>query len=275
MNFRKRLWYAFLGFLVISCSGNDDFSPQGETSQTPNFTVIGEDSQNIYQFDYVADQADGELINLTQENNVRLGYIELRQVNELLTFYRFSSGSFSVVQRNVVTGDNKGIDNFYTVSGERTILWGTNSETKIFLGYFSPQGSTNYGVRIIDLNTDTEIDINIDFGVNIIFQPLYNNGKLFMTYRDNQDLSKVAVINTETNSLLSTLDFGSSSPSIFIDAMGDIAVVLAENSADQEYLVYDFETLNLIEERTFSLDRLFSPGPLEAKFFEEKLFYIN
>ena len=275
MNFREQLCYAFLYLLFVSCSGNDDFTPISETSKTPDFIVIGEDSNNVYQYNYTAEHANGDLINLTQENNIRLGYIELRQVNDLISFYRFNSGSFSIIQRNLKTGNTTGIDHFYTVSGERTILWGSNSETKIFMGYFSPQGSTNYGVRIIDVNEDMEVDINIDFGVNIIFQPLYSNGKLFLTYRDNQDLSKVAIINTETNTLLSTIDFGASSPSIFIDALGDIAVVLAENSADQAYLLYDFETLNLIEERAFSLDRLFAPGPLEAKFFEEKLFYIN
>ena len=198
MNFRKLMWFSILGIFIVGCSRNDDLSSTEEDSNTPDFIVVGEDSENIYQFNYNADRGEGDLINLTLENNIRLGYLELRQVNDLLTFYSFSSGSFSAVQRNVITGANTVIDNFYTVSGERTILWGSNSETKLFLGYFSPQGSTNYGVRIIDMNTAAEIDINIDFSVNIIFQPLYSNGKLFMTYRDNQDLNKVAIINAET-----------------------------------------------------------------------------
>lgn len=274
MNFRKLFCWVLCGSILLGCSRDDNDELREETANIPDFRVVGEDNDNIYQYNYNAARDEGELINLTTENNVALQYLELSQVNDLLTFYSFSSGNFSAIQRNAVTGVNNVLNNFYTVSDERTILWGTNSESQVFMGYFSPQGSTNYGVRTIDLATDKITDTNITFNVNTVYQSIYNADKLILTYRDHSNTNKVAVMNTQTNALIRTLEFGSSTPSIFIDDQGDIVVILSDSDENQVYQIYDSETLALREERPFLLDRLFAPGPLEASISDEKLYYI-
>ena len=273
MIIRKMFCWALCGSILIGCSRDDGIETSDITSNIPDFILVGEDNDNIYQYNYNADQEDGELINLTLENNVPHLYLELSQVEDLLTFYSFSSGNFSAIQRNVVTGENNVLNNFYTVSSERSILWGANSESKVFMGYFSPQGSTNYGVRTIDLADDEVSDINIAFNVNTVFQSIYNKGKLILTYRDNLNSNKVAVMNTQTSALIRTLDFGTATTSIFIDDQGDIGIILSDNDENQEYQVYDFETLELREEQPFLLNRLFAPGPLDASISEEMLYY--
>ncbi|MCW5516344.1 hypothetical protein [Muriicola sp. Z0-33] len=274
MNIRKLFCGVLCLATLLGCSRDDAAEFEEPISNVPDFRVVGEDIENIYQFNYTASGETGELINLTQENNVALQYLELSQVNDLLTFYSFSAGSFSAVQRNAVTGVNNQLNNFYTVSEERSILWGANSESKLFLGFFSPQGSTNFGVRTIDIATDEVTDINIAFNVNIVFQAIYSNGKLILTYRDNLNSNKVAIINTQTNSLMRTIDFGPATTSIFIDDQGDIVIILSEGDENQEYQLYDFDTLDLKEQQAFLLDRLFAPGPLDASISDTKLFYI-
>lgn len=274
MKIRKVFYWVLCVPLLLGCSRDDADEPAEQRSITPDFKVVGEDIDNIYQYNYTAALDDGELVNLTLENNVALEYLELSQVDDLLTFYSFSAGSFSAIQRNAVTGVNNTLNNFYTVNEERSILWGANSESKIFLGYFSPQGSTNFGVRSIDLATDVITDINIAFNVNIVFQSIYDNDKLILTYRDNLNSNKVAIMNTQTNALQRTLDFGSATTSIFIDGNGDIIVVLSEGDENQQYQIFDFETLDLKEQQPFFLDRLFAPGPLNASISQEKLFYV-
>ena len=273
MKLRKAICYVLFCAFTLGCSKEDDGLPGETTSFIPDFKVVGEDIDNIYQFNYKANQNDGDIINLTTENNVALQYLELSQVNDLLTFYSFSSGNFSAIQVDAVTREEKVLSNFYTVSDERSILWGANSEDKIFVGYFSPQGSTNYGVRIIEQPGEEPLDINIEFSVSIVFQPLYYNGKLLLTYRDNQNQNKVSIMNTEANTLTGTLEFGGAKPSLFINEQGDIGVVLAMDDERQEYRVYDFETLELKHEQSFSLDRLFDTGPLSATESDDRLFY--
>lgn len=272
----KILFWLFLSAgILLSCSKNGDTLPSDESSKIPDFKLVGEDAANIYQYNYIATLQDGEIINLTQENNIGLQYLTLRQVDDLLTFYNFSGGSFSAIQRNAVTGANGNYDNFYTVSDERSILWGTNSDRKLFLGYFSPIGSNNFGVRSFDLATDEESDINIEFKVNNVFQPIYSEGKLILTYRDQQNSYKVAIMDATSNSLLRTLDFGGANPSTFIDSNGDMAIILGKENNNHDYIVYDLETLNIVEERVFDLDRFFATGPLQAYFENEKLYYLS
>lgn len=275
MGFRKIFWVLSLGIGLLGCSNDDVATPEESDSKTPDFIVVGEDDTNIYEFNYTASAGDGQLINLTQENDVARQYLTLRQAEDLLTFYSFSSGSFTAIQKNLTTGNSIVIDNFYTSSSDRSIIWGTNSRDRIFLGYYSPRESRNFGVRSIDPVTLEFRDIPIEFNIQRVFQPLYVDNKLILLYLDQQNSYKVAVINTDSNGLIGTLDFGSVTPSIFIDQNGDMAVILGAGSSDYQYELIDLETLNTIQDKRFSLNNFFSPGPLEAYFADEKLFYLN
>jgi hypothetical protein len=168
----------------LGCT-NDDIKPEmASDDQMPDYTVIGQNFQSVYQYDYDGSLDEGELFNLTQESNINREYLTLRQVSQVLTFFSFAAGSFSAIQRNYVTGESTFLNEFYTVSNERSVTWGASSENKLFLGFFSPEGSTNYGIRTIDLATDQEVDLNIEFNVNDVFEPLYSDGRLLITYLD-------------------------------------------------------------------------------------------
>jgi len=245
--------------------------------QMPNYTVIGENFQSVFQFNYDGTLDEGELFNLTTESNINREYLTLRQVSDLLTFFSFAAGSFSAVQRNYMTGESTFLNEFYTISNERSVTWGANSENKLFLGFFSPEGSTNYGVRTINLTTDQEIDLIVEFNVNDVFEPLYYGNRLLITFLDQQSNYKLSVLDTDSNNIIRTFDFGKSVPSILINKDGELIILSGNLTSDYELTLYDLQTLEVIQEDLFSINRYFFAGPIqsEASIVNEKLYYLN
>jgi hypothetical protein len=275
MKYGALIRWVLLVSLLTSCVGNDDGPPTEPVSQIPDFRVLGEDTGSILQYTYSASASQGNLINLTRTLNVPRQFITLRQVNELLTFYSFASGNFSAIQFNTETGESRSFDNFYTNSPEHSVIWGANSESKLFLGYYSPEGSSNLGVRFIDPVSNDWIELNIAFHTREVFQPLYHESRLLVPYMDEHANYKVAVLDTDTSVLLGTWDFGSATPSIIINNAGNIVIFTGNESSEYGYAVYDFDTLDIISESTFSLNRFFSPGPLQADLIDGILYYLH
>ncbi len=263
--------------LFLSCTNDDDQPNTVPEIQMPNYTVIGENFQSVFQFNYKGTPEESELINLTEVNNVNREYLTLRQVSEVLTFFSYAAGSFSAIQRNYITGESTFLNEFYTVSKERSVVWGANSENKLFLGYFSPDGTTNYGIRTIDLSSDQEIDLILEYNVTDVFEPLYHEGRLLITFLDERSNYKLAVLDTDSNNLIKTFDFGKTVPSIMINKDGDMIIFNGNTESDYEFTVYDIRTLEIIREEAFSINRYFSAGPIqtEASISNEKLYYLN
>ncbi len=277
--------YRFLGvflLLIIStlflgCTNDDIRSEMESEDQMPDYTVIGQNFQSVYQYNYDGSLDEGELFNLTLESNINREYLTLRQVSQVLTFFSFAAGSFSAIQRNYITGESTFLNEFYTVSNERSVTWGASSENKLFLGFFSPEGSTNYGVRTIDLAADQEIDLIVEFNVNDVFEPLYYDGRLLITYLDQQANYKLAVLDTESNTIIRTLDFGKLVPSILINKAGELFIFSGNSNSDYQLTLYDLRTLDVIQQDLFSINRYFFAGPIqsEANISNEKLYYLN
>ena len=277
--------YRFLGvflLLIIStlflgCTNDDIRSEMESEDQMPDYTVIGQNFQSVYQYNYDGSLDEGELFNLTLESNINREYLTLRQVSQVLTFFSFAAGSFSAIKRNYITGESTFLNEFYTVSNERSVTWGASSENKLFLGFFSPEGSTNYGVRTIDLAADQEIDLIVEFNVNDVFEPLYYDGRLLITYLDQQANYKLAVLDTESNTIIRTLDFGKLVPSILINKAGELFIFSGNSNSDYQLTLYDLRTLDVIQQDLFSINRYFFAGPIqsEANISNEKLYYLN
>lgn len=75
--------------------------------------------------------------------------------------------------------------------------------------------------------------------------------------------------------MLRTLDFGTEAPSILINNEGDIVIFTGIDRGKYGYTVYDFSTFDILSESEFSLNRFFSPGPLEADLIDGILYYLN
>ena len=266
-----------IAVLFIGCSNDDNQPSLVSEIQMPDYNVIGENFQSVFQYNYSGTLEDGELINLTEESNINREYLTLRQVSELLTFFSFAAGSFSAIQINYVTGESTFINEFYRISNESSVIWGTNSEDKIFMGFYIPEGSTNYSIRTFDLATDQEMDLFLEFNVNDVFEPLYYGNRLLITFLDQQSNYKLSVLDTDSNNLIRTFDFGKSVPSILINKDGDMIILSGNSASDFELTLYDLQTLEVIQEDFFSINRYFLAGPIqsEASIVNEKLYYLN
>ncbi|NNE03331.1 MAG: hypothetical protein HKN52_09210 [Eudoraea sp.] len=275
MKINQLYWLLLCGILLSACTKDEDSPIDTVDVETPNFKLIGEDLDNIYQFSYNASLKQGVQVNLTESLGVDPVYLTLRQVSDVISFYSFSSGSFSVIQQNVETGQSSAYPEFYTVSDERSIIWGTNSEDALFLGYFSPQGSSNLGLRTINPGTQEFSDLPIAFNVEQVFDPVYHRQRLIVSYQDAVGNYQVGIFNTATGAFLQTFDFGSDVPSILIDDMGDIGIIVGKGNTNFTYQVYDIETLNPIIETDFTLNKYLPPGPLKGAVINDILYYTN
>jgi len=263
--------------LFLSCTNDDNRPEMVSDEQMPDYIVIGQNFQSVFQYNYDGSQDEGELFNLTQESNINREYLTLRQVSQVLTFFSFAAGSFSAVQRNYGTGESTFLNEFYTISNERSVTWGASSENKLFLGFFSPEGSTNYGIRTIDLTTEQETDLIIEYNVNDVFEPLYYDGRLLVTYLDQEANYKLAVLDTDSNTIVRTFDFGKLVPSILINKEGEMYIFSGNSASDYELTLYDLQTLDAIQQDLFSINRYFLAGPIQsvASIYSEKLYYLN
>jgi hypothetical protein len=275
MKFIKTLGVLLLVTFLFSCSKDGVLEMEAENITIPDFKVIGEDVENIYQYSYKGSLSQGTQINLTQSLGLSPAYLTLRQVSEVLSFYSFSSGNFSVVQHNVITEQSNAYPDFYSISDERSIIWGTNSEDLLFLGYFSPIGSDNFGLRTIDPETGNSTDISIAINVDKVYDPLYYQQRLILSYRGVDDNFHVTIFNTETRSIIQTFDFNSDIPNILIDELGNLGIISGKANNSFAYQVYDIESLILINEVNFNLNKYLNPGPLKGAIYENTLYYSN
>ncbi|QLG45368.1 hypothetical protein [Costertonia aggregata] len=267
------LFYILLSSACSKDNANDKNGPQNE--RIANFTVIGEDAENVYEYVFNANQGNGSLTDLSQEADIARGYLTLRELNGVLSFFNFSNGNFTLTQRNVITGAVKVSENFYSDVPERAILWGTNTTDKAFIGTYTPDGSRNLGVRTIDLDTGGTQDIFLENDIQTTFQPLYKDEKLFVIYQNGLGNFEISVIDTGTNSVIKQLSYQNRAPSLGIDDAGDVIVLTSDNGNDTQYDMYDINTLEIKEQKNISLNQIFSAGPLEGRVVDDKLYYSN
>lgn len=267
--------HALIVLVLLSCSKDD--SPEIDTLSEPDIsvTLIGEDSERVYQFKYDSANKIWEQFDLTQEIGIGGSYLTLRQNGDLVSFYAFSSGNFSLFQKNVVTGTSSVEANFYAENQQRNTLWGTNDEKNIYLGFFAPPGTRNFGVLTINIDSGAQTELIIDFDIQTSYQPIYHQGKLILTYRDASDDYKVAVVDTASNSIIALLEFGALVPNIFIDDFGDVVILKSNQGENYSYTIYDANAFDPRSTADFSLTRYFDPGSLTARLIGEKLFYFR
>ncbi len=273
MKIEKFYLLAIIMAFLWGCSSDDNSIAEAETEDSiPAFELIGEDESSIYRYQYDPFSETGSTANLSQEDNVARNYITLRQVNEVLSFFSLSAGSFSLVQKNLLNNSATAVDDFISISPERSIIYGATSETQILMAYYSPPNSGQLGVRTLDIASGTFVDTPLATNVFDTSVPLYFGQRLFVSYLNNTNQYEMLVFNTADLTIVRTFEFGDRFPSFFINKAGNL-VLFRGLSGMFSREIYDIEIMELIEERTFQLDQFFSTGPIEAYLSAEKLYY--
>ena len=261
--------------LGIACSNDDGTLIETGQEALPEFQIIGEDENSIFLYTSTEDPDEGSILNLSEFSGVNRQYLTLRQTDNLVSFYTFASDNFSVVFHDVGTNSNASYPNFYTVSDERAITWGSNSEDEIYLGFYSPRGTRNYNVRIMDPVSGDFTDVPIEDNTTQAFSPLYANGRLALPYRDVSGNYKIAVLDTDNAALIVIYNFGSSPTSVFLNGFDELGVLSSPDQLNYQYNFYDLQNGNQTGTGDFQLSKFFAPGPLDANISDNKLYYIN
>jgi hypothetical protein len=266
-------WSVFLGLLIWGCSNEDTIEQEQIDEQSlPDFQCIGEDFESIFLYNYDAGLESGSSVNLTQEDNLDRFYIALKQVSEVLSFFSFFEGDFSLLQKNVQDSSVSTFENFITESAERSVIWGANSENQVLIGYYSPRGSGKFGVRVLDAVTGTFVDTPLASNVFDTQEPLYFNQRLFASYLDNNDQYHLIVFNTVDFSIVTSFDFVDQTPSFLIDETGNFVLFLGDNGVFRKE-VYSVANMDLLRSDSFTINEFFQPGPMNAYLAEDKLYY--
>jgi len=268
----KIVFWVILTLLIVGCSTDD--GPIQEPEKTPNasFQVIGEDANSVFEYSYNAETEIEKLVNLTTEIDVLPNYLTLRQTDEFLSFYSFRQGAFSLDIKNVRTGAVAKYVDFYANGPSRSVVWGTNTLTNVFFGYFQPGDSRVIGIQDVEIQNQTSQDLTIDFDIDLLFQPILFDEKVYITFLDNQGNYKLTIYNILTKNLGTLVNFGNIPISILIDETGDLAVI--KNGSNATIELYDADNLSFISTTNLGFNSGFSPGPIDgAVLSNNKLYY--
>ena len=270
----KRNFLPFLALLFFSCSSDDSDNPVQEEEteiSASSFTVIGQDLENVYQFDYDASSDQGQLTNLTLEFNINRDYLTLREVEDLLSFYYFAGGAFSLFTKDVRTGESTVYTDFFSNNPGQSVAWGINSKSNVYFGFFGPFGERNLGILDVEFVGDLGQDVAIDEDVDFVFQPLLFQNKIYFVYRNNQGEYKFTFYDTLNRTAGEILDFGNVPISFLFDEFGELAIV--KNGADATLEFYDANSLEFLESRDLNFNTAFSPGPVDGAVIKGNTLY--
>lgn len=277
MNSRITLWFISLSFLFWACSNDDnEIDDVRETPVTfSDFNLIGEDLENIFQYSYNSEDETGDVTNLTLSNGVDRNYVTISQAEEFISFFSFIDGSFSLVRKDINSSSSLDVENFISVSDERSIISGTTSTSQIFMFYYAPPGSGQLGVRTIDIDSGTFVDTELASGVFDTLDPLYFNGRLFASYVDFSGGYHLVVFDTENLAVIRVFDFGEFFPSVLIDSDGNPVIIKGNGASDFVLELYDLETMELQGSTDFVLNKFLSTGSLDAYLTNNRLYYLD
>jgi len=269
----KKFALPLLVLFLGACNSDDPEGTNPIETEIPvaNFIAVGEDATNVYQYVFDGETEVGEVENLTTDFSINTGYLTLRQTDDLLSFYYFEGGSFSLILKNIRTGATARYSNFFANSEGRSVAWGTNSESNVFFGFFGPAGTRNLGIQDVEFQSnaieDTEIDSDIDF----VYQPVLFNNKIYFVYLDNSGDYKFTFYDTNTKSSGPILNFDSIPISFLIEESGNIAII--KNGVDASLELFDPDTLTSLETLPLGFNTAFTAGWVDGAVFDGNVLY--
>jgi len=270
----KNIFGVTLTLLIVGCSNDDNIIKEPDEILAASFEVIGEDTEAVFQYTFDAKTNTSELLNLTSEIGVPTDYLTLRQTDDFLSFYSFRQGAFSLVIKNISTGATASFVDFYANGPGRSVVWGTNTLTNVFFGYFAPGDSREIGLQDVEIQNQTSLDVSIDIDIDLLFQPLLFNDKVYITFLDNQGEYKLSFYDTLTKSLGNIINFGDTPISIFIDDLDNLVVI--KNGIDATLELYDTNDLSFIRSSNLGFNSGFASGPVSGTVLSEnKLYYAR
>lgn len=269
----KKLPLLFICVLFVGCNSDDNSGAiiQEEKLSMASFTVIGEDESSVFQFSYDGTTEQGQLQNLTEELGATPNYLTLREVDDLISFYYFSQGAFSLILKDVYTGATASYNDFYANGQGQSVTWGINTVSNVYFGFFGPFGSRNLGIQDVEFRGDLGQDITIDFNIEFVFQPLLFDDKIYFSFKDGQGNYKFTFYNTASKTIGPILNFQDIPISFLIDESGALAII--KNGVAATLEIFDANNLTLVDSQPLNFNTGFSPGPIDGAVLKDNLLY--
>jgi hypothetical protein len=262
-----------INFLILCIGCSSDDTLQEENREGVAITIIGEDLNAVYQYDYDSASDIGIQTNLSTELGISNNYLTLRQLNNTLSFFTYANNAISLFQKDLASGGIKTFPEFYGITDERSLIWGLNNETSVYFGLYKPFGSTNLALRIVDLGNFQGFDVSLEFGIEQLFEPLYSDGRLYITYRSGIGEYKIVVYDTDKDIISKTFEFGAVPPSILITDLGDVAIFTRGENKNTLLELFDSSNLIRIKKMELELEQSLATGPINAYLEGDKLYY--
>ena len=93
----KILFGILFGYLLVACSSDDEGTASEPIPPSPaSFIAIGENDTQVLQHSYDAEANVGTNTNLTETVGLPIGYLAIRQNDEVVSFYTFFQGAFNL-----------------------------------------------------------------------------------------------------------------------------------------------------------------------------------
>ena len=261
----------FLALVLCACSNDDGNEPEFTPPKNINFKVVGQDLERVYLFSFNGNEDNSATTDLSEELGISLGFLTLRQNNDVLSFYSFSEGFFSLATKDVNTGAVMNYDNFFFNTSERSITWGIDNTEQVVFGYFGPDGARNLNLLDFGLDSSTEQDIPIEFNVDNTSQPLLFDNRVYITYRDNLSNNKLTYYDIETGSLGPEIS-STESISYLITSIGELAIV--KTQPENRIELFDSESFTFLERISTNRSFAFQAGPIvNATLIDNRLYF--
>ena len=257
--------------LLISCA--KESSEEQSVDRSIDLTIIGEDLERVYQYDYNSETDEGFQTDLSNEIGITNYYLTLRQLEKKLFFFTLSNGAISLYEKDLITSGVTSYSEFFTITTERSLVWGLSNENSVYFGLYKPFGSTNLALHSFNLQTLKGFDIALEFGIDQLFQPLYSDGKLVITYRTGNGEYKIVIFDTVKDNIAKTFELVSSKPSILITEEGELAIFTKKDNENTVLELFDLNNLLSISQRELQFDQAFPTGPINGKLIGNKLYY--
>lgn len=257
--------------LGAACSSDDMILK--EDLKDFDVTLIGEDLNSVYQYDYAHATREGVQSNLSREMGISNSYLTLRQLDKTVSFFTFSNNAISLFQKDLVTEAVATYPEFYNITSERSLVWGMTNEDSVYFGLYKPFGSTNLALRVVGLSNFEGIDVSLEFAIDQLFEPIYSNGTLFISYRTGSGNHKIVAYDTDAAAIHKTFNFGRVKPSVLITDKGNLAV-FTQNENENTFLeLFDGANLKSLTKMELEFDQPFATGPINGALVGDNLYY--
>ena len=269
----KILFGILFGYLMVACSSDDEGTTSEPIPPSPtSFIAIGENDTQVLQYSYDAEANAGMSTNLTETVGLPIGYLAIRQNDEVVSFYTFFQGAFNLYQWDTQQLQGMVFEQFYELTDERSVAWGTDLGNNVLFGYFGPFTARDLALQRVSLLGDVGTDVTIESSVASTSRPLTANERVYISYVDSEQDHKLVVYDWTTEELSVILNFGKQPFSFFVTENDEVAVL--KNEVPPVMELYDAANLDFLNRMTLSTNLRFDSGPVnDVVLLDNKVYY--